>query len=128
MKLLKFLIGCVIFVIAFSIVAAAYERIEGGPWYTYVNASGSRVVIGQDVRTSYDVYDEDGNLVDTAPAWKFENEASNSYIRNKDGKLRLKEPVPLPRWMGITNAVLQPFLKLGHFVVDHVVDFFAKLK
>jgi hypothetical protein len=128
LKLIKFLIGCVVFFIAFGIVAAAYEQFNGGPWYTMVNASGDRVIMGQNVRTTYQVYDEKGTLIDTVPGWKFENEAPNSLVKDSDGTLHFKSPQQMPQWMEITNTVLQPFLKAGHFVVDNVILFFKQLK
>lgn len=123
LKLFKFMLGCVIFFVAFSIVAAAYEQFNGGPWYTFVNASGDRVIMGQDVRTTYQVYDGQGKLIDNVPGWKFESEAPNSLVKDSDGTLHFKNPQQLPVWMKITNTVLQPFLKTGHFIVDNVLIF-----
>jgi hypothetical protein len=127
MKLFKFLMGCVIFLVAFSIVAAAYERFNGGPWYTFVNAGGDRVIMGQDVRTTYNVYNADGKLVDTVPGWKFEDQAPNSYVRDNKGELHYQDPVLFPKWLKITETALYPFLKAGHFIVDNVVNFFKML-
>jgi hypothetical protein len=126
-KLLKFIIGIIVFLIVICIVGAAYETWNNGPWYTYRNAAGERLIIGQNVRTTYDVYDEQGNRIDTVPGWAFEGAAPNSLIKNSKGELRFKDPQLLPQWMEITNAVLQPFLAAGHFVVDHVMELFGKI-
>jgi hypothetical protein len=126
-KLLKFFIGCVVFFLAVSIVVAAYERWNGDAWYSYKNAAGERLIIGQTERTTFQVFDENGNLVDTVPGWQFKGAAPNSYIKDSSGKLRFKTPPVLPKWMEITDTVLQPFLSVGHAIVDNVVNFIVKM-
>lgn len=127
LKLLKFIIGCLAFLLAVGIALAIYEHVMDGPWYMHWNAAGEKVAIGQDVRTTFDVYDEDGNLIDTAPGWEYEGAKPNAYIRGKDGELRLRDPIELPRWMGVSNKLLHPLLLAGHFVVDNIMEFFDRL-
>jgi hypothetical protein len=127
MKLFKFVLGCLVFLFAVGIALAIYEHIIDGPWYMYRNSAGDKVAIGQDVRTTFDVYDEDGSLIDTAPGWEYEGAAPNAYIKGKDGKLRFRDPIDMPQWIDTTDKILHPLLLAGHFVVDYVVDFFGKL-
>ena len=45
-KLLKWILGIVIFILVISIVLAFYENFNGGPWYTYVNFEHERAIVG----------------------------------------------------------------------------------
>jgi hypothetical protein len=128
MKLFKFIIGLVIFLLAVGIVGAGYELYSGGPWYTYKNYLDEHVIFGQDVRTTYQVYDESGKLIDTIPAYKFQDEAPNAFIKGSNGVLRDKDPVKLPGWISTTNVVMNPLLKVGHYIDDNVVNFAKSLK
>ncbi len=45
-RLVKLLLGLVIFVLVFGIILAVYENINNGPWYTYENFTHEQAVIG----------------------------------------------------------------------------------
>jgi hypothetical protein len=45
-RLVKVLLGLVIFILVVGIILAVYENINSGPWYTYETFTGEQAVIG----------------------------------------------------------------------------------
>jgi len=70
-KFCQVFLGLLLGLLFASIIFAGYEIFVGGPWYTYENFIGQRVVLS-------------------------------------DGA-----------WVRVVNSILTPFLKVGHFILDH---------
>lgn len=47
-KPLRVFLAILIVYFVFGLVVGFYEYLNGGPWYTYVNFRGERLVLGQD--------------------------------------------------------------------------------
>lgn len=61
-KPLRMIIGILIVYFAFGALIGCYEYLNGGPWYTYVNFQGQRMMLGKETTVSAGYNDLDSEL------------------------------------------------------------------